>query len=82
MKIETREEYETIPDGQILRIFYSGDNWDQDYGHSVPVVKVGDRLYTITDFSDFSERNDCVDGYEFELAYNEKDAFNLLNRRK
>lgn len=70
MLIETKEQYEKIPDGTILRIVLLGDSWRQDTGAVEDCIKLGDKLYEKAyNFYLFSERNDKTSiGEDFSFA--------------
>jgi len=56
-----------LPDGTILKIFYSGSEWDDDFGKAFDVVKIGNKLYHFTEFDNIDDI-DITDGYEIEAA--------------
>ncbi|MBO7694630.1 MAG: hypothetical protein J6T10_18595 [Methanobrevibacter sp.] len=59
MLIETKAQYEEIPDGTKLKIVLIGDDWEKDTGTVVNCIKIGDKLYEVLpSFYRFSERND------------------------
>lgn len=71
MLIETKEQYEEIPDGTRLKVVLVGDGWGEDTGISVDCLKFKDKLYdTPSTFYLFSERNEKdskdKDGFIYE----------------
>lgn len=71
MRINTQEEYDKIPDGTLLKLFFSGSSWGNSFGETISVIKIGDRLYKVADWFQFNERNDYTDPYDdytFEIA--------------
>lgn len=59
MLIETKEQYEKIPDGTILKIVLLGDSWGEDTGTVDDCIKLGDKLYeNARNYYLFSERNE------------------------
>ena len=59
MLIETKEQYEEIPDGTILKVVLLGDDWGEDTGASIDCLKFGDKLHdTPLSYYLFSERNE------------------------
>lgn len=64
----TANQVKNLPDGTKLKIFYSGSEWDKDFGKVFDVVKVGNALYHFTEFDNIDDI-DCSDGYEIEAAY-------------
>ena len=70
MLIETKEQYEEIPDGTRLKVVLLGDNWEGEVGDSIDCLKFGDKLYnTPSTYYLFSERNDknSIDDYTFSV---------------
>lgn len=68
MLIETKEQYEKIPDGTRLRVILAGDNWGEDTGFSIECLKLDDKLYdTPHSFYLFSEKDEktSTDDYTF-----------------
>ena len=78
MKINTKEEYDRIPDGTLLKVFLEGDEWDEDCGEVFTVIKANNRLevFTVvtktnnrvyhTGFFYFDEKDEL--GYEFSIV--------------
>ena len=54
----TAKQVNDLPNGNILKIFYSGSEWDEDFGKVFDVIKVNDRLYHFTEFNDIDDLND------------------------
>ena len=67
----TANGVKALPDGTILKIFYSGSEWDDDFGKTFDVVKIGNKLYHFTEFDNIDDI-DITDGYEIEAAIKEK----------
>ena len=75
MKINTKEEYDKIPEGTLLKVFLEGDEWDDNCGEVFTVIKANNRLeiFTVvinrvyhTGFFDFNEKDEL--GYEFSVV--------------
>ena len=68
MKINTKEEYDKIPDGTFLKVFLEGDEWDEDCGEVSTVIKMNDKLYEYNPggYYCFDERNEP--GYEISIV--------------
>lgn len=68
MKINTKEEYDKIPDGTLLKVFLEGDEWNDDCGEVSTVIKIGDKLYEYKPggYYLFNERNEI--GYEISIV--------------
>ena len=59
MLIETKFQYEEIPNGTKLKVVLLGDNWGDETGTSITCLKFGDQLYdTPSSYYLFSERNE------------------------
>lgn len=59
MLIETKAQYEEIPDGTKLIVALLGDGWGDETGTVEECLKFGDKLYnTPSNYYLFSERND------------------------
>ena len=70
MLIETKEQYEEIPDGTRLKVVLLGDNWGEEVGDSIDCLKFKDKLYnTPKTYYLFSERNEknSIDDYTFSI---------------
>lgn len=70
MLIETKEQYEEIPDGTILKVVLLGDDWGEDTGTVDECFKFGDKLCENTrNYYLFSERNEktATDDYTFAV---------------
>ena len=70
MLVETKEQYDDIPDGTRLKVVLFGDNWGEDTGETIDCLKFGDKLYdTPLSYYLFSERNekDSTDDYTFSV---------------
>ncbi len=70
MLIETKEQYEKIPDGTKLKVVLLGDNWGEDTGAVIDCLKFGDKLHdTQSTYFLFSERNekDLINDYTFSV---------------
>ena len=68
MLIETKEQYEKIPDGIHLVVVLAGDNWGEDAGETIDCLKIGDKLYvTPHSYYLFSEKDEKTskDDYTF-----------------
>ena len=75
MIIENRAQYEQIPDGQICRVYLTGDEWDNNKREE-KCLKIGTKLYPIKpNYFDFTEHNDD-DGFDFIVCHFEKDNGN------
>ncbi len=73
MKKLIYENCKDLPDGTILRIIQTGDEWEDDIFRTCKVVKLNNRLYEISSsFWDIDEI-DADDGYEIEVFYYPKD---------
>ena len=71
MLIETKTQYEEIPDGTKLKVVLLGDGWGEETGTSVDCLKFGDKLYEISsNHYLFSERNERtpIDDYTFSVV--------------
>ena len=70
--ILAKEQVEALPNGTILKLFYSGSDWEEDFGKVFNVVKVNNKLYHL-DNSIFDNIEDLGinDGYEIEAAIKE-----------
>lgn len=66
----TIDQVKALKDGVILKIFYSGSKWDNDFGKVFNAIKLNNKLYHIQDFNFIEEMNDS-EGYEFEVAIQE-----------
>lgn len=70
MKITNEKDYDKIPDGDMLHIFFSGTGWDNEFGKSYKVVKIKDKIYKVTDYFNKEECFDEDDpSLEVVLAY-------------
>lgn len=70
MLIETKFQYDEIPDGTRLKVVLLGDDWDGNTGEVVDCLKIGDKLYdTPSTHFLFSERNerDSTEDYTFAV---------------
>ena len=65
----TADQVRNLPDGAKLKIFYSGSEWDEDFGKVFNAVKIGNNLYHFTEYDSIDDI-DCADGYEIEVAIN------------
>ncbi len=68
MLIETKEQYEKIPDGSRLRVVLAGDGWGEDTGTTEECLKLGDKLYaTPRSFYLFNEKDEktSMEDYTF-----------------
>ncbi len=69
MLIETKEQYEKIPDGTVLKIVLLGDDWEDDTGTVNNCLKFGDKLYIAPlSYYLFSERNDKTATEDYSFA--------------
>ena len=69
MLIETKEQYEEIPDGTVLTVVLLGDGWEDDTGTVNDCLKFGDKLYdTPSSHYLFSERNDKTATEDYSFA--------------
>lgn len=62
----TQSSFNDIPNGTRLKIFLEGDQWDEDKGEVIDVVKQGDKLFVWSNYWMFSERDEY--GYEFAVC--------------
>ena len=67
----TANQIKNLPDGTIIKLFYSGSKWNNDFGKVYNVIKAGDKLYHFTEF-DAIDDIDALDGYEIEAAIMEE----------
>lgn len=70
MLIETKEQYEKIPDGTRLKVVLLGDDWEENTGEAIDCLKFGDKLYdTPLSYYLFSERNekDLIGDFTFSV---------------
>ena len=70
MLIETKSQYDDIPDGTRLKVVLLGNNWGEDTGEAIDCLKIGDKLYdTPNTYFLFSERNErtSTDDYTFSV---------------
>ena len=65
MKINSREELDALPDGTIVRVMLTGEDWDDEAGHVEQCVKVGNKMFKYTTY------------YTAEDAFNDRDDDNL-----
>lgn len=74
----TADEIRNLPDGSKIKLFLSGDNWNEIYGKVVNTVKVKDKLFVTNGFYDIEDLEviDKTDEYfTIEAAYNKKDQY-------
>ena len=75
----TSDEIRNLPDGSKIKLFLSGDHWDEDYGKVVNTVKIKDKLFVTGEFygiEDLEIYDDKIDKYyTIEAAYNKKDQY-------
>lgn len=67
----TAKQVNDLPNGTIVKLFYSGSEWDEYFGKVFNAIKINDRLYHFTEFTDIDDLNG-YDGYEIEAAIKEK----------
>lgn len=73
MKKLTYENCKDLPDGTILRLIQTGEEWEKDTFKTCEVVKLNNRLYELSSgFWDIDEIDD-EDGYEIEVFYYPRD---------
>lgn len=81
MIVVTLDQYNKIPNGTILDVVCTGDDWnDYEIGKSVKCLKADDKLYEITNsFFNFSERNDYTmdEDFSFIVIARQKDMHNV-----
>jgi hypothetical protein len=68
MLIETKEQYEEIPDGTRLKVVLLGDAWEENTGTVNDCLKFKDKLYdSPLSYYLFSERNEktATEDYSF-----------------
>ena len=56
-----------MPDGTRLKVFLTGNNWEDDFGKVQTVVKIKDKLYIADEFH-YIDDVDCSDGYDMVAA--------------
>lgn len=66
----TKEQVYKLPEGTECKVFYSGVGWGDDFGKSVSVIKIQDKLYYYTGF-DYIDGMDIDPEYTFEVAVKE-----------
>lgn len=66
----TKEQIKALPNGSIVTLFYSGNDWKEDFGKVFTAMKKENRLYHITGFDDIDEIDDR--DYEIIVAVPEK----------
>lgn len=71
----TKEQIKRMPNGSIFKIFYSGNDWEEDFGKVFTVIKRGNRLYHTTCFDEIDEIDDR--DYEIIVAAPEKGNIEL-----
>ena len=78
MIIETRAQYEDIPNGSILYVVLSGDSWEEEVGKSIKCIKLNDKLFELRPHYDFNERTEkCeFDDFSFIVIQNPGDVLN------
>lgn len=78
MIIETRVQYEEIPNGSILYVVLSGDSWEEEVGKSIKCIKLNDKLFELRSHYDFSEHTekDEFDDFSFIVIQNPGDVLN------
>lgn len=69
MKI-TKEEIEKLSDGTKLQIFLSGTDWNEDFGKSITVFKLGNQLFKDDPFCNI-EDIDSGDRLDIQAAIDE-----------
>lgn len=73
MLIETKEQYEKIPDETICRVYLTGDGWEGEQREQ-KCLKIGNRLYCVSGFFNFEERND-QDDLNFIVCHHPEDRY-------
>ena len=64
-KIDNIVEYNYIPNGTILRVFLTGEGWEDAEGSFQKFIKIDNRLYEIKGgWLDFNERNESEFSFE------------------
>ncbi len=69
MIITNKQDYSNIPNGTILTLVQTGDEWEEGCGHTFNVIKSGTNLYLLTKNKshwDFNEKD--MKDYEFILV--------------
>ena len=65
MRKMDKESYSYMPNGTILRVFLTGDGWEDTEGSFKKVIKVDNRLYEIEGgWFDFNERDESEFSFE------------------
>ena len=73
MKKLTYESCKNLPNGTILKIIKTGEEWEDDIFKTYTVIKLNNRLLEISSsYWDIDEIDD-EDGYEIEVFYYPKD---------
>ncbi len=78
MIIETRAQYEEIPNGSILYVVLSGDSWEKEVGKSIKCIKLNDKLFELKPYYDFGDhaKKDEFDDFSFIVIQNPGDILN------
>lgn len=74
----TADEIRNLPDGSKIKLFLSGDYWDEDYGKVINTIKVKDRLFVVDEFygiEDLEIHDETDEYFAIEAAYNKKDQY-------
>ena len=75
----TPDEIRNLPDGSKIKLFFSGDYWDEYYGKVINTIKIRDKLFVTDEFYDINDlelTGDEIDKYlTIEAAYNKKDQY-------
>ena len=74
----TADEIRNLPDGSKIKLFLSGNNWDEDYGKVINTIKVKDKLFVVDGFygvEDLEVIDDKDKYFTIEAAYNKKDQY-------
>lgn len=73
MKRLTYENCKNLPDGTILRLIRTGEEWEDDIFKACTVIKSNSRLYEISSGFWYIDEIDDKDGYEIEAFYYPRD---------
>ena len=66
----TAEQVKALPDGTVLKVFLSGEFWQDDFGKVCNVIKMNDKLYEFNNYFDI----DDIDDVDFQIIVACKDA--------